>query len=132
MQMFDERNEEKKELHKRDDLEDFFVNEWEIWYVKLGVNVWFEQNGKNEYQRPVLVIQRIGTLFFVIPLSTKLKKNKYYYELQSVKFNKPSLAILSQWRVLDKRRFVNPIGKVSSSELLQIKKSLKDVYLKGI
>lgn len=70
-------------------------------------------------------------LFFVVPLSTKEKPNKYYYKLQSVDFGKPSMAILSQVRIIDKRRFVNVIGCISIYELQIIKKLLKDTYLHG-
>lgn len=128
---FNVRNEEKRILHTRHDVDWFYVQPREIWYVKLGVNIWFEQNGKREFQRPVLVVQRIWILFFVIPLSTKEKLNKYYYKLQSVDFGKPSMAILSQVRIIDKRRFVNVIGCISTYEPQIIKKLLKDTYLHG-
>jgi mRNA interferase MazF len=129
---FDTWNEQKRIVHTRNDLNKFHVKPREIWYVKLWINVWFEQNGKREFQRPVLVIERIWILFFVIPLSTKEKTNPYYYKLQSVDFGKPSMVILSQIRVIDKRRFVNPIGLISTDELLVIKKLLKEIYLKGV
>ena len=56
---FDFRNEEKWILHTRHDVNGFYVQPREIWYVKLGINIGFEQNGKREFQRPVLVIERI-------------------------------------------------------------------------
>jgi len=65
-------------------------------------------------------------------LSTKDKLNPYYYKLKSVSFDKPSLAILSQVRMMDKRRFVNPIGFISEEEFFIIKKLLKDIYLTGV
>jgi mRNA-degrading endonuclease toxin of MazEF toxin-antitoxin module len=71
-------------------------------------------------------------LFFVVPLSTKRKENPFYYELFSAHFTKPSLAILSQVRVIDKKRFVNIIGSVTTNELLIIKKLLKKLYLPGV
>ena len=129
---FNEWNEEKQKLHQRVDINSFYIQPRQIWYVKLWINVWFEQNGKRDFQRPILVIQRIWILFFVVPLSTKNKLNPYYYKLTSVSFNKPSLAILSQVRIVDKRRFINPIGLVSEEEILIIKKLLKDIYLTGV
>jgi len=42
------------------------------------------------------------------------------------------MAILSQIRVIDKRRFINPIGSIGKEELLIIKKLLKEMYLKGV
>lgn len=128
---FTQWNDQKFDLHLREKILDFYVDPGEIWYVKLGVNVWFEQNGKSEFQRPVLVVSRIGMLFFILPLSTKNKINKFYYSLTFVHFDKPSLVVLSQARVIDKRRFVNAIGMVSDEELLVIKKLLRDLYLPG-
>ena len=129
---FNEWNSEKQKLHMRKDINAFYIKSREIWYVKLWINIWFEQNGKREFQRPVLVVKRIWLLFFVIPLSTKDKLNPYYYKLKSVSFDKPSLAILSQVRMMDKRRFVNPIGFISEEEFFIIKKLLKDIYLTGV
>jgi mRNA interferase MazF len=93
------------------------------------LNIGFEENGKDDFKRPVLVICRIGVLFFIVPLSTQDKGNKFYYTLKSVSFNKPSLAILSQVRMIDKKRFVHRIGQVSEEEMINIEKLLKDLYL---
>jgi mRNA-degrading endonuclease toxin of MazEF toxin-antitoxin module len=90
-----------------------------------------EENGKEDFRRPVLVINRIGGLFFVVPLSTKEKDNKFYYRLTSVDFKKPSLVMLSQARVIDKKRFMNKIGEISDEEFQKIKKFLRKMYLPG-
>lgn len=129
---FDGWNREKQKLHNRKDINSFYIQPRQIWYVKLWLNIWFEQNGKRSFQRPVLVIQRIWILFFVVPLSTKDKANPYYYKLKSTSFDKSSLTILSQVRMLDKRRFINPIGFVNEAEFCAIKKLLKDIYLTGV
>ena len=75
------------------------------------------------------MIRRIGILFFIIPLSTQNKNNTFYYALKSVSFDKPSLAILSQVRVIDKRRFLHRIGQVSDGEMIHIEKLLKELFL---
>jgi len=131
-EIFDIWNENKKVVNNRNDVDQFYVKPREIRYVKLWVNIWFEQNGKWEFQRPVLVIERIWVLFLIVPLSTKQKDNPFYYKLNSTSFDKPSMAILSQIRVIDKKRFINPIWSVSITEFLTIKKLLKDIYLKGV
>ena len=47
--------------------------------------------------RPVLIISKIGILYFVIPLTSKNKENQYHYQIKSVSFNqKQTYAILSQ------------------------------------
>lgn len=108
----------------------FFVNPKEIRYVKLGCNVWYEADGKSEYKRPVLIIRKMGNMFFCISLTTKWKKKSpWYYLLQTARLKKSSLLLLTQWRVLDKKRFTQYIGRVSGEEFGNIKKLLKDMYL---
>ena len=56
--IFDEWNNDKKVIHK-EELPEFFVNEREIWYTKLGINIGNESNGKKEFRRPVLVLRKV-------------------------------------------------------------------------
>ena len=70
LEKFNEWNEEKKFLHdivpKKKS-----IHPREIWYVKLGQNIGNEENGKKEFRRPVLVVKRIGNMYFCMPLTTK-------------------------------------------------------------
>lgn len=125
---FEGRNIEKQSLESKTS-QDFYVNPGEIWYVKLWVNIGFEEDWKREYRRPVLVISRIGSLFFVIPLTSKIKENKYHFRLLSPYFEVTSTAMLSQARVIDKKRFLDKIGWISHEEMMEIQKKLKELYL---
>lgn len=62
-------------------------------------------------------------------MTTKIKSSHFYYRLHSVRFSKPSCLILSQARVIDKKRFEKTIGEVAIAEFFAIKKLLKDMYL---
>ncbi len=42
---FDEWNEEKKYLHS-EEIGERYINPREIWYIKMGMNIGNEQNGK--------------------------------------------------------------------------------------
>ncbi|HMT01332.1 MAG TPA: type II toxin-antitoxin system PemK/MazF family toxin [Candidatus Absconditabacterales bacterium] len=125
---FDDWNNEKKRI---DEIKlSFFPKSREIRYCKLGVNIGFEADGKGEFSRPVLVIQKIGSLFFCIPMTTKHKDNCYHYKLLSISFDRgDSSLMLSQGRIIDHRRFQENIGKISKLEFLDIKKLLKEMYL---
>ena len=103
----------------------------QIWYVKLWINIWFEADGKWEYTRPVLIIQKIGSLFWCIPMTTKQKKNIFHYTLTSVSFwlNIISSLMLSQARIIDKKRFQEMIWYISVEEFWRIKKLLRNMYL---
>ncbi|MDD5377278.1 MAG: type II toxin-antitoxin system PemK/MazF family toxin [Candidatus Gracilibacteria bacterium] len=133
---FDEWNGEKKQIHMIDP-DGFYVNEREIWYVKLGMNVGNESNGKQDFRRPVLVVKKVGNLFFVVPMTTKGKDSKFYHTLQKNEYiehyrdqiPEVSRAQLSQVRIMDKRRFLDRIGYVHKEEFAEIKKKLRELLL---
>ncbi len=82
----------------------------EIWWCALGVNIGFEQDGKNEnFERPVLVLRKINRhLAFIIPLSSKIKNHPYYYRYDYD--GKYFSAILFQSRVVSTKRFLRRLG----------------------
>lgn len=84
---FDEWNEIKKEIDKNHNNTPF-IKEWFIYYTKLWKNIWFEEDWKKDYERPVLVVSKIWNLFFCISMTTKGKDNKYYYRLKNTNFTK--------------------------------------------
>jgi len=136
LEKFDEWNKEKKTIHTVDP-DGFYVNEREIWYVKLGMNVGNESNGKQDFRRPVVVIKKVGNLFFVVPMTTKGKDSKFYHVFQKNEYIEHyrdqipeiSRAQLSQVRIMDKRRFLDRIGYIHRDEFTEIKKKLRELLL---
>jgi mRNA interferase MazF len=132
MKNFDSWNSEKKILHskKRDE---FYVNPREIWYTKMGVNIGFEENGKEEFVRPVLVLKTVGNLIFTVALTSKGKDKNFFYhkfkkiELQNPRYESSSYAVLSQVKVMDKKRFFKKGGMVPEKEFVILQKKLKRV-----
>lgn len=108
---FDIWNNEKKSINKKQ-IAHTYINPGEIWYIKLGVNIGFEQNGKKEFRRPVLVVKRIGNMYFCIPLTTKGKDSPFYQKIKLFGSDRDSFLIVSQGRSFDKRRFMDTIGTV--------------------
>jgi len=129
-EVFDQWNREKKRVHTiwatgyRDV---FFVHSKEVWYVKLWINIWYEEDGKSGYKRAVLVVKKIGNLFLVIPMTTKEKHNIYHHKLETFVW-RSSWLILSQIKTIDKKRFIQKIGEVSAWEFQNIKKNLRTYY----
>lgn len=141
-EIYDEWNETKKEIHfqvdkNTKDSEDFYVNEREIWYVRLWINIGFEENGKKNFLRPVLVIKKIGNVFFVVAMTSKGKdKNRFYHKMVNTIFNEKnrkykdsSYVILSQVRVIDKKRFTEVMWILGKEEFLFVKQKLKELLL---
>lgn len=127
-ELFDEWSHEKQVIHKGEEIK-ASISPREVWYIKMGINIGNEQNGKGQFRRPVLVIRRIWNMYFCIPLTTKWKdKNFFYLPLETQFEEMQSWIITSQARVYDKRRFMEFIGKITPEEFYRIKKSLREIY----
>ena len=131
MDIYDEWSSEKKFLNKKEP-QRLFVSEREIWFVKLGKNIGFEQDGKENFSRPVLVLKRVGNLIFTVSLTSRAAKNKWFFELKNIHWKQKQRSehtsvILSQVRILDKRRFVNIIGKIGLAEFLKVQDRVKGI-----
>jgi len=80
--------------------------------------------------RPAIVLSKIGSLYWIAPLTTKLKQNIFYHLITSIEFEniENSIIILSQARVIDKKRFQNEIGIIKKDEFKIIQKKMKKLY----
>ena len=79
---FDNWNNLKKELENENTR---IVHEGQIWWCSLGLNIWHEQDGKNQkYERPVLIVKKFNnSVVWTIPLSTKVKEWPYYVTIEA-------------------------------------------------
>ena len=115
----------KKELNSQSNFP--FVNDGDVWFCSVGVNVGQEQDGKHGYfERPVLVVRRWSReSFFGVPLTSKPKIGSYYHE---IKFgDRTSWALLAQIRTFDCRRLQRIIGKIPHSELHRIRMHVREL-----
>jgi mRNA-degrading endonuclease toxin of MazEF toxin-antitoxin module len=104
--------------------------ERDIFWVSIGENVGFEEDGKNKlFNRPVLVIRKFNNfLFWGVPLSTTDKRGRYYHVFKVG--GKESVALLSQARTFDSSRITaNKLGMATEKDFAMIKKKLSDVLL---
>lgn len=64
-----------------DSSRNLFFKERDVWWTSIGLNIGHEENGKNQFfTRPVLVVRKFNShLFFGVPLTTKVKDNRYYH-----------------------------------------------------
>lgn len=118
-------NRKKETLHHK--VSSVFFHEREVWFCHVGINIGFEQDGKGEnFGRPVLIFKKFNNdIFWGIPLTTKKKSGKYYSKIilgDSVE----RLAILSQLRLIDRRRLYQKIGVVREDNY----KSIEDSVIK--
>jgi mRNA interferase MazF len=133
---FDDWNQEKKRINSMRN-PTIYIKPRQAWFTKMGENIGDEQNGKKEFSRPVLVLKKVGSLFFTVALSTKGKSsNVFYHKIKTLKLaeghwglDSQSWAILSQVRVMDKRRFLEKLGTIDSSEFDVIKQMITELVL---
>ncbi len=108
-------------------------NEGDVFWVSIGENVGFEQDGKGRmYTRPVLVVKGFSAeLFWGVPLTSQNKKGNYYYKFTL--HGKDSVAILSQLRAFDTARISGSskrIGKINKPDLREITRLLANLLKK--
>jgi mRNA interferase MazF len=120
---FDKWNKKKKEIDKKNVSKDHFVNEREIWWGSLGLNIGYEQDGKNDnFERPLLVVKKFNKeIVWVVPITTVAKNNKFYYKLKS----SGSFIILSQIRLISTKRLIRRAEKIAESEFKEIISKIK-------
>jgi mRNA interferase MazF len=123
---FDNWNSKKKEINENG--ENKYYHPRDIWWCKLGLNIGFEQDGKDEeFQRPVLIIFGFGkNTCIVVPLTTSDQIHKYRIPIGLVD-GKEAKAIISQIKVVDTKRFVEKIDVLDKAIFSTIIKFIKDL-----
>lgn len=125
---FDGWNEKKKGADLRVSRPPYY-KERDIWWVSVGVNVGFEEDGKNDnFVRPVLVLKKFNNdMFLGIPMSKKLKDNKYYFvvTMQELKVS----MLISQLRVFSTKRMWNKLGELDKGDFEKVIKYTRDIIL---
>ena len=118
---FDGWNKLKKKIHVRN--KEIYFYEREIWWLEIGVNVGYEQDG-HKYSRPVIVVRKFNkNLFYGIPLTSKKKEGKYYFPLELN--GKSNQAVLSQMRAFSSKRLMGKLGKLEVKKFLELCEAIK-------
>jgi len=104
-----------------------YFHEREIWWVNLGANVGFEQDGKNKnFERPVLILRKFGpNIFWGLPLSSKEKGGRFYYSI-SYK-NKNYSILLTQLKGISNKRLIRKLRRISKSQFKEVRNKIKDL-----
>lgn len=125
MKNYDAWNSVKKELDSLDNK--VFFKEREIFWMSIGENIGFEQNGKGEiFSRPVLIVKKFSkNIFYGIPLSTKIKDGTFFYAFEFQ--GKMSNALLVQGRLFDSKRLENKMGMIEKDEFSLLKVKLREL-----
>lgn len=114
---------QKTVIHNRVKLPQF--SEREIFWCAIGQNVGDEECGKGElFTRPVLVIKKFNSnLFWGVPLTTKVKENKYYIKITFN--NKTQCAMITHLRLYDSKRLYNRLGRLDTKDFAVVVEQIK-------
>jgi mRNA interferase MazF len=101
-----------------------------IFYMNMGENIGFEQNGKGtNFVRPVVIFKVFNReMFFAIPLSSQIKEGKFYYAFEFEKRDNSiskNIALLSQMKLYSSKRLLNKIGTINKNDFEKMKESFK-------
>lgn len=105
-----------------------FFKEREIWWCHIGTNVGDEEDGKtSRFSRPVIIIKKFNNnLFCALPMTTKNKENRYYHQID---FQGRAVSImLSQIRVLDKKRLTQRLGTLNDNDFITLREKLRKLF----
>jgi len=117
----------KEQLH--DGKINFRFRERDIFFMYVGVNVGFEQDGDKNFLRPVLVYKKFNKhVFLGIPLTSKVKDNKFHYEFNYIKDTR-SFAVLSQLKLFDIKRAKYRDGQISKENFFKLQDKLLDLIV---
>lgn len=105
------------------------MNEGEIWVIELPFKNGNEQRGK----RPGIILANTKTnMVLTIPITSNRQALRFPNTLEIEKsdengLDKNSIALIFQIQSLDKRRFINKIGKLEESYTNKIKNKIKEM-----
>ena len=104
-----------------------YFREREIWWCSLGMNIGFEQNGKNDFfERPVLILKKFNKdMLWILPLTSAEKDGSYYMALSSNQV--ASSVILSQIRTISSRRLLRMIRRIAQPEFKEIQRHIIEI-----
>ncbi|MDD2757678.1 MAG: type II toxin-antitoxin system PemK/MazF family toxin [Candidatus Pacebacteria bacterium] len=125
--LFDKWNEDKKKLNKLNSR--VFLNEREVWWCSLGVNIGYEADGKNDkFIRPVLILKIFGNgTCWILPLTTKYKEGPYYKECFIGSATTKSYIVLSQLRLISKKRIIKKMGMISKEDFIKVREEIFNI-----
>ena len=114
---FDSWNKIKKKTEEKNT--DIIIDEGDIRWCRIGLNVGDETLGKGKYfSRPVLIIKKFSSnVFWGAPIITKSKIGSWYFYISEIN----RTVILNQMKLFDRKRLEDRLFLISTKTLEEIK-----------
>ncbi|MEK7172967.1 MAG: type II toxin-antitoxin system PemK/MazF family toxin [Patescibacteria group bacterium] len=112
-------------LHLKPDEHRVYFSEREIWWSSLGVNIGYEQDGKNDnFERPILILKKFSRdILWALPMTSKNRTGEYYHQFK--REGEQYSIILSQLRLISSKRLLRKIGMIAEDEFEIIREKVK-------
>ncbi len=100
-----------------------YFREKEIWWAALGKNIGYEIDGKNElFERPIVVLKKYSSdMCFILPLSTKIKKERPWYQVYVTLDGELRSVNITQGRVISAKRLLRKKTKLNHEQFMNIR-----------
>jgi mRNA-degrading endonuclease toxin of MazEF toxin-antitoxin module len=122
---FDAWNSKKKDIEKK---RPGFYAVRKLWWCELGLNVGTEQDGGENFLRPVLVLRGFGiSTCLVAPITTSERTHPLRVPIKMPNGTTAKVNV-SQLRVVDTRRFIKNIGMLDIPTFRKIRKAARDLF----
>jgi len=123
MKNFNEWNEVKKQLNNN--TKKVYFKQRDIFWVSVGVNIGFEQDGKGDtFTRPVVVVKKYSNdIFLGVPLTTTQRDGSFYFQFEFK--TQISTALLVQHKLFSSKRLIKKIGMINKDDFLKLQETLK-------
>jgi mRNA interferase MazF len=110
---FDRWNEKKKRINGSVFID--YVNEREVWWCTLGVNVGSEQDGSSDvFERPILVVRKFNKdTVLVVPLTSSPRRTPYHIAVRHAGME--FAAVISQLRLISTKRLARKIYQMDAA-----------------
>ncbi len=107
---------------------DIYFYKKDIWWASLGANIGHEEDGKNKrFERRVLILKKFNThLILIVPLSSKIKNDKFYYYKFATN-DKFVSAMICQLRLISSKRLIRKMGEISNFDFEKIRQRIRNL-----
>jgi len=129
LQRFVEWTKIKVRLHVKEDSP--YFHEGEMWWVCLGSNIGYEEDGKNaQFERPVLVLRKFNKhMFWAIPITSRVQNTFFHYKF---KHNDNINALhLTQLKLLSSNRLLRKLGPFPKDNFTEVRQKICDLIQNG-
>lgn len=107
-----------------------FFSERDIVWISCGLNLGIESDGKGDlFLRPALILRKFNKNHFVVLMCTTTQKdNPYYFKIKSENdLLKDTKVILSQVKVIDRKRIVERLITISEKDFSEVKNKFLEI-----